>query len=253
MTELELNKGYNYRLSLKIGLTKAAIIQQIDYWLQKTNNIHDGKKWVYNTLKDWHNQDFGFISLNAMINNFNALVDMGLLVTGNFNKWRGDRTKWYTIDYDKLNELIDEEPVQQSETVLQPDESDQKPITKNKNNQLPEIGKWGCQKLVKQYHKTTQEITHNINNSNSNKSESQSVNRETTDQHQLTKSNKRYYQQYKNKQTKKPYYYAPTKKTVEKATDWSKHQAEKVDVDVNALKNFFVDFEAKVSSGQLQA
>lgn len=34
------------------------------------------------------------------------LRDMGILIVGNFNKMRGDRTLWYTIDYDRINKLI---------------------------------------------------------------------------------------------------------------------------------------------------
>ncbi|MCO6528633.1 MAG: hypothetical protein J6565_07590 [Lactobacillus sp.] len=249
-----IDKGFNSKLADKIGLTKATIITQIDYWLKRTNNVYDGKKWVYNSLKDWHKQDFHFLSLNTMINAFNSLENMGLLITGNFNKMKIDRTKWYTINYDKLAELIDEEPAKQSEpdkvVAIYPDvqvKPAKKAFTKNQNNHLPKIGKSNYKKLVKQYHKTTQEITHNINNSNSNNSQAQSVNRETDQQQPTTptKSNKRYYEQYKKNQSAKSNYYRPFQKHIEKATDWSKNVAEKCDADMDSIQKWFADFEAQ--------
>ena len=35
------------------------------------------------------------------------LEEKGIIITGNFNKLKMDRTKWYTIDYEKLDNLID--------------------------------------------------------------------------------------------------------------------------------------------------
>jgi hypothetical protein len=255
MTTLTIDRGFNSKLADKIGLTKAIIIHQIDYWLHKTNNVYEGKKWVYNSLKDWHKQDFHFLSLNAMINNFKALEKMGLLITGSFNKLKIDRTKWYTINYEKLAELIDEKPNEQSESTKPikkeskvvaiyqnvQAKSAKKAFTKNKDNHLPKNGKWKNQELVEQYHKTTQEITHKTNNT-------PSANKEN----QPTKSNKRYYEQFKkNKQKQANNYYG--KKIVEKGTDWSKKKAKKVNVDINAMQKFFADFENNVFSGQLKA
>ena len=36
-------------LAVKIGLNEAIILQQVHYWLLKSNNIRDGYKWVYNS------------------------------------------------------------------------------------------------------------------------------------------------------------------------------------------------------------
>lgn len=90
----------------KLGMTEAIIIQLVDEETTKSTNTHDGKKWVCKSLKDWHSQNFKFISLNTMINKFNSLEKMGLLITGNFNKTKYDKTKWYRVDYEKLDELI---------------------------------------------------------------------------------------------------------------------------------------------------
>ena len=88
-------------LAVKIGLNEAIILQQVHYWLLKSNNVRDGYKWVYNSYSEW-NKQFPFFSRNTMIRAFNSLEKQGLLITANYNKAGFDKTKWYRIDYEKL-------------------------------------------------------------------------------------------------------------------------------------------------------
>ena len=88
-------------LAVKIGLNEAIVLQQIHYWLLKSNNVRDGYKWVYNSYSEW-NKQFPFFSRNTMIRAFNSLEKQGLLITANYNKAGFDKTKWYRIDYEKL-------------------------------------------------------------------------------------------------------------------------------------------------------
>ena len=88
-------------LAVKIGLNEAIILQQVHYWLLKSNNIRDGYKWVYNSYSEW-NKQFPFFSRNTMIRALNSLEKQGLLITANYNKAGFDKTKWYRIDYEKL-------------------------------------------------------------------------------------------------------------------------------------------------------
>ena len=85
--------------------TEAIILQQIHYWLLKNMNIKDGYSWVYNSVKDW-NKQFKWLSEPTLKRKFKSLEDKGLLITGNYNKAKFDRTKWYRIDYDALDEMI---------------------------------------------------------------------------------------------------------------------------------------------------
>ncbi|BBW99042.1 DnaD domain-containing protein [Geobacillus subterraneus] len=89
-------------LAKKIGLNEAIILQQLHYWLQESQNIHNGYKWVYNTYEDWQRQ-FPFWSKNTIIRAIKSLEKKGLIVTGNYNKLAIDNTKWYRIDYEKLD------------------------------------------------------------------------------------------------------------------------------------------------------
>lgn len=86
------------------SLDEAAILQQIHYWLVRSANIKDGHKWVYNSMTEWHKQFF-WIPIATLKRKFKSLETKGLLITGNYNKAKFDKTKWYRIDYDALYEM----------------------------------------------------------------------------------------------------------------------------------------------------
>lgn len=83
---------------------KALILQQIHYWLNRSNNIRDGFRWIYNSAAKWHEQ-FPWLSEKTIQRYLKDLEKRGLLITGNYNKAKFDRTKWYRIDYDALDNL----------------------------------------------------------------------------------------------------------------------------------------------------
>lgn len=89
-----------------LGLNEAIVLQQIHYWLQPDRKPHliDNVPWIYNSLSDWREQ-FPFWSESTIYRTLESLEGMKLIKVGNFNKRKGDRTKWYTIAYDKLNAL----------------------------------------------------------------------------------------------------------------------------------------------------
>lgn len=83
------------------SVDKAIMLQQIHYWSLRSTNIHDGHKWVYNTVKSWHDQ-FSWLSEKTVQRYLKQLEDDSYLITSNFNKAKFDRTKWYRINYDKM-------------------------------------------------------------------------------------------------------------------------------------------------------
>lgn len=216
----------------KLGMLQAQILTQVDYWTDRTSNTYDGHKWVYNSINDWHKQ-FYWVALSTLKRAFAELEKQGLLVTGNFNKVKYDRTKWYRVDYDKLDKLI----IGNTEIVVtypNAKKPTNEPLVQNEPMDKAKMNQSQSAKMNQPIPKDYQEITHNINNS-------QSINKKA----QPTKSNKRYYEQFKKNQSAKPRYYYP-KKTVEKATDWSKNVADKCDADMNAVQKWFADFEAQM-------
>lgn len=99
-------------LAAKLGLNEAIIVQQLNYWLQINKkagrNLVEGKHWSYNTIKDWHDQ-LPFLSEKTIKRAIDNLKDKGILVTGNFNKEKFDRTLWYTIDFVVLETLFEKD------------------------------------------------------------------------------------------------------------------------------------------------
>jgi hypothetical protein len=92
-------------LATAIGLNKAIVLQQAHYWLQKSDKHKDGHKWFYNRYEDWKEQ-FPFWSDRTIRRTISDLEKDHLLISGNFNKKKSDKTKWYTIDYKKFNQLM---------------------------------------------------------------------------------------------------------------------------------------------------
>ncbi|MGX7024138.1 hypothetical protein [Vagococcus hydrophili] len=90
------------KLAKEIGLNEAIFIQQVHYWIEKSNHVFNGKKWIYNTYEGW-NKQFPFWSVMTIRRTISSLIKKELVITGNFNKAGFDKTKWYSINYETLN------------------------------------------------------------------------------------------------------------------------------------------------------
>lgn len=117
---------------------EAIVLQQLHYWLSRANNVQsDGHKWVYNSMADWLKQ-FPWIQSRARLTRyFEDLEKRGLIITGNFNKAKFDKTKWYRIDYDALTDL--EQRLYQNESTS--DSKQDNGVSQNEStytNRLPE-------------------------------------------------------------------------------------------------------------------
>lgn len=92
-------------LATLIGLKESIILQQLHYWLQRTKNIREDRKWVYFTY-DQLVEQFPFFSKSTIRRAISYLENNGFLCSKQFNKMKIDRTKWYTINYEALEELM---------------------------------------------------------------------------------------------------------------------------------------------------
>lgn len=99
----------NRVLAKLIGLNEAIVVQQLHYWIKinedKKQNFFENRYWTYNSIKSWHENEFSFWSYDTVKRTFKSLEEKGILISGNFNKIKWDKTKWYTINYDKLDEI----------------------------------------------------------------------------------------------------------------------------------------------------
>lgn len=92
-------------LACKTGVNQAIILQQIHYWNvineKSGNNFRDGYFWTYNTYEQWQEQ-FPFWHVNTIKNIIYRLESDNYIVSGNYNKLKIDRTKWYRVNHEKL-------------------------------------------------------------------------------------------------------------------------------------------------------
>lgn len=87
------------------GAERALILQQLNYWLTRSENYRDGRYWVYNTYEEWRAQ-FPWMSVSTIRRVLAYLEERGLIITGNYNRQKTDRTKWYTVDDAALGRLL---------------------------------------------------------------------------------------------------------------------------------------------------
>ncbi|MDM5266925.1 hypothetical protein [Bacillus wiedmannii] len=138
-------------LAQQIGLNEAIVLQQIHYWLEKSNHNYDGRVWVYNTADKWQEQ-FSWWGIATIKRLFNKLEKEGYLITGNYNKLTFDRTKWYSIDYKKLSYASDQNDTMEQIKMIQPtDQNDT--IRTDQNDTMEQIN------LIPTIPETTQRIS----------------------------------------------------------------------------------------------
>ena len=97
---------FNPRLAVEIGLNESIVLQKIHYWIVNNErngiNYHEGRYWTFNSIKKWRDDFFPWWSVDTVKRTFKSLENKELLIVGNFNKKGYDKTKWYTINYQKL-------------------------------------------------------------------------------------------------------------------------------------------------------
>jgi uncharacterized phage protein (TIGR02220 family) len=101
-------------LASEIGLNEAIVLQQMHYWLKKSNHNYDGRRWIYNSFPEWQ-KHFPFWSVMTIKRAVYSLEKHNLLYVGNYNKAKFDKTKWYSINYEKLEGM--KRPSYQNDTT----------------------------------------------------------------------------------------------------------------------------------------
>jgi hypothetical protein len=120
-------------LAQLIGLNEAITLQQVHYWLSTVRKTkgermgridRSGQAWIFNRYEAWQEDNFPFWSVPTIRRIFKNLVEWGLVKckTGSqldldpVDRPRSrngipDQTLWYSIDYDRLNLVLDGQPV----------------------------------------------------------------------------------------------------------------------------------------------
>ena len=104
------NRVFSAELAKVIGLNESIFLCQLHYWLTKKEDkqdcrtIFDGYVWVYNTFDEWQKQ-FPFWSKSTLKRTINNLRKNGYIICESHNRRGYDRTLWYRIDYEVLEDI----------------------------------------------------------------------------------------------------------------------------------------------------
>lgn len=101
-------------LALALGSDKAMIVQQVRYWMahnakdatKRSTHFIDDRWWTYNTFEQWE-ETFIWLSLRTIKSMFACLKRDGILLHGFFHHDPRNRTSWYSIDFDRLDEVVE--------------------------------------------------------------------------------------------------------------------------------------------------
>ncbi|ETA73238.1 DnaD domain protein [Ligilactobacillus equi] len=94
-------------MAVIFGLNEAIFLKQLNYWLQgSSGKLINGRLWVYNSYDNWQKDNFPFWSVSTVKRIIKKLENQGLVLVENYNKAGFDKTKWYSIDFDKFDNLM---------------------------------------------------------------------------------------------------------------------------------------------------
>lgn len=86
----------------RVGMNGAVFLQQLHFRSLISKSEAEGHIWVYKTYSEW-TEEFTFWSSNTIRRIIYDLEEKGYLIsTGEYNKLKIDKTKWYRINYAKL-------------------------------------------------------------------------------------------------------------------------------------------------------
>lgn len=144
-------------LATVIGLNEAITLQQINYWLHVSGgkDIYS-RHWIKHTISEFLEKDFPFWSRSTVKRAISNCEKKGFLLEKNLNKAGFDKSKWYSIDEEKLDEVM-------SHALAQNEPMSGSKWTNGKVQNEPPY--------TREYSKNTAEITTNNKKNSSSKDE----------------------------------------------------------------------------------
>lgn len=108
-----MNVCFNSEIAKEYGISIAIILDKLHFWIDhnKANNknFYDGRYWTFNSMDAWSKQ-IDFMTGNTIRRTLEKMEKEGLIVTGNYNASKYDRTKWYALT-DKANSIFEDSQI----------------------------------------------------------------------------------------------------------------------------------------------
>lgn len=91
---------FDIKVAELYGINCAVILQNLWHWIRKNEangtNFYDGYYWTYNSTKAFQ-ELFPYLSQKQIETALKKLRDENIIITGNYNAIKYDRTLWYAI------------------------------------------------------------------------------------------------------------------------------------------------------------
>lgn len=95
-----MEHSFNIELASKYGVEEAVVIQNLFFWINKNvandKNFFDGRYWTYNSTKAFAKL-FPYLNESKLFRILKSLQDNDIIIKGNYNKEKFDRTGWYAF------------------------------------------------------------------------------------------------------------------------------------------------------------
>jgi len=111
-------------LASQIGLNESIMLLQLEFLISiSTSEKHDGRDWTFQSVRDLQENYFPFWSHMTVNRVIKSLEEKGYITIDNFNKYKYDKTRWITINYENLEDfdsiVIKDTPVSKRNTLSQ--------------------------------------------------------------------------------------------------------------------------------------
>ncbi|MGG1674242.1 hypothetical protein ACIFOT_00665 [Neobacillus sp. NRS-1170] len=91
---------------LSIGLKEAFLLYQFHKLIENKGHLIKGEKWVNITYDELH-EHLSIWSKSSIKRLVHLLEEKGYIVSANWNELKLDKSKWYTLNYQKLLKKLD--------------------------------------------------------------------------------------------------------------------------------------------------
>ena len=92
--------NFDTEIATEYGINEAILLSNLYYWIEhnKANNqnYHDGYYWTFNSAKAF-SELFPYMSIKQVTYALKKLKKEGLIITGNHNQSKYNRTTWYAL------------------------------------------------------------------------------------------------------------------------------------------------------------
>lgn len=99
---IDFQLHFDKRVASEYGLPEAVVINSfqklIGYNKSQGRNYYQGRTWTYNSYEEWTDEKyFSCFSKEQIRRVLESLISQGVLIKGNFNRQKNDKTNWYAF------------------------------------------------------------------------------------------------------------------------------------------------------------